>query len=75
MQKHVLDNRSERLLKARDVYGRLGICRSKFYDMVRDGEFPSGVRITTQRVGWRESAVDDWINSLPAAKPTHKLAA
>ena len=60
--------RSERLLPAREVYAtRLGISRSTFYDLISKGEFPAAVRITRQRVGWRESAVNDWILSRPRA--------
>ena len=59
--------RSERLLPAREVYAtRLGISHWTFYDLISKGEFPAAVS-TRQRVGWRESAVNDWILSRPRA--------
>lgn len=55
---------TERLLPARDVYkDRLGISKSSFYGLVKSGEFPKPVRITKQRVGWRESIVDEWVRN------------
>jgi hypothetical protein len=33
--------------------------------MIRTGDFPPGVKITKQRVGWRESIVDTWIRERP----------
>jgi prophage regulatory protein len=58
---------SERLLRANDVCGRLGISRSTFYAMIGAGNFPPGVKITTRRVGWPESVVQLWIKSRMAA--------
>lgn len=66
MQNSIEIARPERLLRAREVYDmRLGISRSTFYELVSTGEFPPAVRITRQRVGWKESAVDNWIKSRP----------
>ena len=66
MQKEEQRDYVERLLRARDVYAdRLHLSRSAFYDLVRNGDFPPPVRITAQRVGWRESAVDSWVRSRP----------
>ena len=69
MQKQVSENRPERLLRAKEVYqDRLRISRSTFYDMLRNKDFPPAVRITVQRVGWPESAVDAWIKSRPVVR-------
>jgi prophage regulatory protein len=65
MQDRTSLERTERFLRAREVYAKLGVSRSTFYDLLRKGEFPSGVRISLQRVGWPETAVDGWIQSRP----------
>jgi prophage regulatory protein len=65
MQSRLLVGRPERLLRARDVYAKLGVSRSTFYDLLRKGEFPAAVRISLKRVGWSEAAVDGWIQSRP----------
>lgn len=57
----------ERLLRARDVVQRIGVSRSTLFLMIREGRFPAGVKITEQRVGWREAVVDQWIRERPAA--------
>lgn len=51
----------KRLLRARDVWGRIGVSRSTFYALVRDEEFPAGKRISKGVVVWREADVDAWI--------------
>ncbi|CCB65246.1 AlpA family transcriptional regulator [Hyphomicrobium sp. MC1] len=60
---------SDRLLPGKVVIDRIGCGMSKFYKMLKAGEFPPGVRIGTQGVRWRESAVNQWIESRPIAEP------
>lgn len=57
----------ERLLRAREVIQRIGVSRSTFFAMIREGKFPAGVKITDQCVGWREAVVDAWIRDRPTA--------
>jgi predicted DNA-binding transcriptional regulator AlpA len=35
--------------------------------MVKRGEFPASLRLSKRIVGWRESEVEAWIKSRPAA--------
>lgn len=66
--------RPERILRVREVCERLSISRSTLYAMINNGEFPAGIKITVQRVGWPESVVDNWIRSRPSAIPNIKAA-
>ena len=60
---------AERLLQARDVYeGRIRVSKSTFYGLIRSGELPKPVRISKQRVGWREATVDEWVRTRPVVK-------
>jgi prophage regulatory protein len=60
---------TERLLPARDVYeDRLRVSKSTFYGLIRSGEFPKPVRISKQRVGWREAAVNEWVRTRSVAR-------
>jgi prophage regulatory protein len=57
----------ERILRASEVCRRAGFGKSTLYTMLNAGEFPAGVRVTKRNVGWRESEVEAWIKSRPAA--------
>lgn len=59
------EQKADRLLRAKTVQYRIGVGNSKFYELLKDGIFPPGVRIGERSVGWRESDVDSWIASRP----------
>jgi prophage regulatory protein len=44
--------------------GRIGVCKTKLYDWVREGKFPRPISIGGGRaVAWYSDEVDQWINS------------
>lgn len=45
----------------------VGYSASHIYRMVAAGTFPDRVRLGPARVGWRTSAIAEWINSRPLA--------
>ena len=51
------------ILRVDAVAERIGLARPTIYRMVKDGEFPRPVKITTRAVGWRESDLSAWIAS------------
>lgn len=63
MQKQT--DRPERILRAKAVQDRIGCGNSKFYELLKTGDFPPGIRIGSRSVGWRESQVESWINTRP----------
>ena len=52
----------DRLLRRDEVLRLTGLSNSSIWRLCRDGEFPASVRISAQRVGWSERAVQAWIN-------------
>lgn len=58
-------NKPDRVLRAKMVQDRIGCGNSKFYELLKNGEFPPGIRIGSRSVGWRESQVEAWIASRP----------
>lgn len=61
----------DRILRMRDVLDCTGLSKSTLYRIIRDGEFPKPVRITSQLVGWRASVIQEWIESRePVSSPT-----
>ena len=40
-----------------------GLTRPTLYRKIAEGTFPRQIRISTNGIGWRESAVDAWLRS------------
>ena len=52
----------DRLLRLPDVEALAGIKKSTIYQLMREGKFPSCVRISRRLSVWPESAVLTWVN-------------
>lgn len=50
------------------VAARIGVSVRTLERMAKDGEFPSPVRVSAGRIGWKRSVVDAWIASRGAAR-------
>lgn len=77
---------TERILSVQDVCRKVNLGKTRLYEMIGAGDFVSAIQISKGRVGFCESAVDQWIHSRPivnlrksmAAKtppPQHEIAA
>jgi len=53
----------DRILRLNAVLDRTGLSRSTLYRKVDAGTFPAQVRIASRCVGWRESAIDQWLRN------------
>jgi prophage regulatory protein len=51
----------DRILRLNSVLDRTGLSRSTLYRKVQAGTFPKQIRIAVRCAGWRESAVNEWI--------------
>lgn len=58
-----------RILSIRTVCDRLGISRSTLWRLVRDGDFPRSIKLSTNRVGFDEQEIDAWIAQRAAQRP------
>ncbi len=54
---------SDKLLTATEVNETLGLGKYMFNKMVRDGTAPKGIRISERIIRWKESEINEWINS------------
>ena len=57
-------NELDRLLRVRDIIkpnGILPICRSSFYNLIRAGVVPPGIRLGRTRL-WKQSEIANLIN-------------
>ena len=53
------------ILKVSEVIKRTGLSRTTLWRLERDGKFPGSIKLSVNRVGWRENEIDDWIESCP----------
>ena len=51
------------LLRRPEVEARTGLSRSTIYQWIKDGEFPSPVKLGARLVAWRESDIEEWLNA------------
>ena len=57
---------TDRIIRLKTVLARTGLTRSTMYRKISKGTFPSQVKISVHGTGWRESAINRWIDD-PAA--------
>src|SRR3954467_3428739 len=55
-------------LRDAEVRNRTGLSRTTRWRLVRAGKFPKPVRLTEHAIGWRESAIEEWLASREAAQ-------
>ncbi|MCI4115250.1 AlpA family transcriptional regulator [Dickeya dianthicola] len=53
---------SHQLLRLRQVEEKTGLKRSQIYLYMKEGTFPSSIKIGPASVAWLESEIDEWIN-------------
>jgi predicted DNA-binding transcriptional regulator AlpA len=56
---------AERILSVQDASRKVDLSKSRLYQMILVGEFPSPIQTSKGRVGIRESEVDEWIRTRP----------
>lgn len=62
---------TERILRLAEVKRRIGLSRSAIYDRLNprspryDESFPRPLRLGPKAVGWQETRIQAWIESLP----------
>jgi prophage regulatory protein len=56
---------SERILRRAEVEVRTGLSRSTIYQWMKEGRFPSPVKLGERMVGWRESELAAWLDACP----------
>jgi prophage regulatory protein len=54
---------ADRILRLNAVLDRTGLSRATLYRKIQDGTFPRQVRIAARCTGWRESAVNEWMQN------------
>jgi prophage regulatory protein len=54
---------ADRILRLNAVLDRTGLSRATLYRKIQGGTFPKQVRIATRCTGWREPAINEWMQN------------
>ena len=60
---------AEKLLRRPEVEAITGLSCSSIYALMAKGDFPRPMRLAPRAVAWRDSDVQEWIESLNPADP------
>lgn len=56
---------TDKILRCREVQQAIGLSRSTIYRMIERGDFPRPQKLGLRAIGWRESAVENWMYKQP----------
>ncbi|HEX5238130.1 MAG TPA: AlpA family transcriptional regulator [Sphingomicrobium sp.] len=59
----MMTDSSDRFLRIEAVLERTGLSRSTMYRKIQNGTFPKQVHISIRCAGWRESAINAWMQN------------
>tara|TARA_R110002049_G_scaffold87839_3_gene222378 strand:- start:701 stop:961 length:261 start_codon:yes stop_codon:yes gene_type:complete len=54
---------TDKILRCQDVQEVTGLSRSTIYRMMNRDDFPKATKLGIRAIGWRQSAVADWIEA------------
>ncbi len=57
------DEASDRILRLNAVLDRTGLSRATMYRKIENGTFPPQIKIAARCIGWRESAIKEWLRN------------
>lgn len=58
-----------RIVRRAEVLEVTGLSRATLYRLISDGRFPAPVKLAVNAVGWRESAIREWLESREVVGP------
>ena len=50
-----------KVLRRPAVEGKVKLCRSTIYGLIKDGKFPAPIRLGPRSVGWVAAELDTWL--------------
>lgn len=56
------------LLRAKQVFAKMGISKAAFYNRISNGLFPTGIQISAKSVVWSNTEVDAVIKAMITGK-------
>lgn len=57
-----------KIVNASEIKSRTGLARSTWYALLKNGDFPTPIKLSSKRIGFLESDIDRWIELRVAGK-------
>jgi len=57
----------DRIMRMKELTTLIGLSRPTLYEMMRDGIFPRPIHLGRRAVGWRESVINEWLETRKTA--------
>ena len=54
---------NERFIRLDELISKTGLGRSTIYIMMDNGEFPKPINLTSNKVAWLQSEINNWMQS------------
>ena len=54
---------NERFIRLDELISKTGLGRSTIYRMMDNGEFPKPINLTSNKVAWLQSEINNWMQS------------
>lgn len=67
-----MDHFEDRLVRIDEILALTGLSRTKLYDLIAEGTFPTQVRVGPRSVRWRLSEVLEWNRTRPMASEDNR---
>lgn len=64
----------EKIIRPNDLAQKLGISIPTLFRRMKQPDFPDKIRLSTQAIGFRESEIDDWLESQKEPSTEMELA-
>jgi prophage regulatory protein len=61
---------NQNLLSLKAVVQKTSLSRTTIWRLARAGEFPTAVRVSSNRIAWRQHEIDTWLSSRPTLRVT-----
>jgi prophage regulatory protein len=67
--------RKARLIRFKEVINRTGKSRASIYTAMKEGQFPTTIKLGPKSVAFIEHEIDDWIDAQTEARDTRESQA
>ncbi len=54
---------SDRIIRVREVIEMTGLSRSSIYLLIKKGDFPAQVKLSTRSSGWFRREIKNWVDT------------
>ncbi|WP_374310851.1 helix-turn-helix transcriptional regulator [Dongia sp.] len=59
----------DRIIRMKTVLARTGLSKSTIYRKIKEGTFPTQIKISTNGAGWKESDINRWVANPAGWRP------